>query len=138
VDFIPENGLEEMLVAMASNPELGAEFDRLLLASPLHVIGENEGTHSGAEPEKLMEGAQVRFVAIRRGDVQYLPVFTSPTRLQVFFENVTKNALIRRYITMNGRSLFQMTNGAQFLLNPGFPYGLELPASAIARLLQTQ
>ncbi|HEX3675420.1 MAG TPA: SseB family protein [Rhizomicrobium sp.] len=136
MDFVPENSLEEAMVAMAADPAAIPQFERLLLESPLHVIGQNEGAEDGSEPEKLVEGAQVRLIAIRRGDAQYLPVFTSPARLQMFFENATKSALIRRYITMGGRSLFQMAKDAPFLLNPGFPYGLELPASAIARLLQ--
>jgi len=136
VDFVPENSLERALVAFATQPGARIEFDRLLLLSPLHVIGEDGNGNGGAEQEKLVEGAQVRLVAIRRGDAQYIPAFTSPARLQIFFENATKNEPIRRYITMNGRALFQMTNGAPFLLNPGFPYGLELPPAVIARLLQ--
>ncbi len=138
IDFVPENALEEALVAMAANPEAGAIFDQLLLDSPLHVIGENDAARGAAEPVKLAEGAQIRLIAIRRGEVQYNPAFTAPSRLQLFYENATKNADIQRYITMSGRALFQMTNGAQFMLNPGFPYGLELPTSAIARLLQKQ
>ncbi len=137
MDFVPENNIEEALVAMAADPAARAEFERLLLISQLHVIGENQGGHDSAEPEKLMDGAQVRLIGIRHRDVQYIPVFTSVARLQVFFENATKNALIRRYISMSGRALFQMLNGAPVLLNPGLPYGMELPASAIARLLQT-
>jgi hypothetical protein len=37
---------------------------------------------------------------------------------------------------MPGRTLFQMANGADFLLNPGFPYGLHMPAAVIAQLLR--
>jgi hypothetical protein len=136
VDFVAENSLEEALVAFAADPATRPQFDRALLDSPLHVIGENDGAKDGAPAEKLVEGAAIRLVAIRRGDVQYIPAFTSPARLQIFFENATKQEPIRRYITMAGRALFKMTNGAQFLLNPGFPYGLELPAPVIARLLR--
>jgi hypothetical protein len=135
-DFVPENTLEEALVAMASDPQAGAIFDRLLLESPLHVIGQNDGADPGSETEPLTEGARVHLIAVRRGSEQAIPVFTSPARLATFFENATKSAQIRRYITMQGRALFRMANGAPFLLNPGFPYGLLLPPAVIARLLQ--
>ncbi|HEY1631505.1 MAG TPA: SseB family protein [Rhizomicrobium sp.] len=136
VDFIPENLLEEALVAMAADPEKGGAFDHLLLTSPLHVIGQNDGARPEDDRQSLEPGAQVRLVAVRRGDTQAIPVFTSPARLDAFFENVTKSALIQRYLTMPGRSLFQMANGADFLLNPGFPYGLHMPAAVIAQLLR--
>ena len=86
MDFVPENSLERALVAFATQPGARIEFDRLLLLSPLHVIGEDGNGNGGAEQEKLVEGAQVRLVAIRRGDAQYIPAFTSPARLQIFFE----------------------------------------------------
>ncbi|HEY2071193.1 MAG TPA: SseB family protein [Rhizomicrobium sp.] len=138
MEFIPENPLEEALVAMAADPSTQAVFDRLLLESPLHVIGQNAEGDVGGESEPLKDGAQIRLIALRRGEEQIIPVFSSPARLATFFENATKSAEIRRYITMPGRSLFQMAGGAPFLLNPGFPYGLALPAAAIARLLQQE
>lgn len=133
-DFVPENALEEALVAMAANPEAGAIFDRLLLESPLHVIGESRNASDG--PVKVQDGSQVQLIAVRRGEEQFIPAFTAPARLAVFFENATKSAQIRHYLTMEGRALFKMAGGANFLLNPGFPYGLRLPAEAVARLLQ--
>ncbi|HTQ12758.1 MAG TPA: SseB family protein [Rhizomicrobium sp.] len=133
--FVPENPLEAALVEMAKNPEAGAVFDRLLLESPLHVIGESKS--KGTDTVSVQNGAQVQLIAVRRGDVQYIPAFTSPARLAIFFENATKSALIRHYLTMDGRALFAMAGGAHFLLNPGFPYGLRMPAEAVARLLQT-
>jgi hypothetical protein len=136
VDFVPENALEEALVAMAANPDAGAIFDQLLLDSPLHVIGQNEGARPGEETQSLESGAKIRLIAVRRGDRQAIPAFTSPARLATFYENATKSAQIQRYITMPGRSLFQMANGADFLLNPGFPYGLHMPAAVIAQLLR--
>ena len=78
----------------------------------------------------------MRLIAVRRGELQAIPVFTSPARLAKFFESATKAAEIQRYITMPGRALFQMANGADFLLNPGFPYGLHMPAAVIAQLLR--
>ena len=134
--FVPENLLEEALIAMAADPEKGGAFDHLLLTSPLYVIGQNEGAGAGDPEQSLKAGEQVRLVAVRRGDVQAIPVFTAPSRLAAFFENATKTALIRRYLTMPGRSLFQMAGGADFLLNPGFPYGLHMPAAVIAQLLR--
>jgi hypothetical protein len=136
VDFTPENLLEEALVAMAADPEKGGAFDHLLLTSPLHVIGQNEDARPGEDQQQLKAGSQVRLIAVRRGDTQAIPVFTAPSRLATFYENVTKSAQIERYITMPGRSLFQMANGADFLLNPGFPYGLHMPAAVIAQLLR--
>ncbi len=119
VDFTPENLLEEALVAMAADPEKGGAFDHLLLTSPLHVIGQNEGARPGEDQQQLKAGSQVRLIAVRRGDTQAIPVFTAPSRLATFYEKVTKSAEIQRYITMPGRTLFQMANGADFLLNPG-------------------
>jgi type III secretion system (T3SS) SseB-like protein len=136
VNFVPENLLEEALIAMAADPEKGGAFDHLLLTSPLHVIGQNDGARPEDEQQSLKAGSQVRLIAVRRGETQAIPAFTSPTRLAAFFESATKAAEIQRYITMPGRTLFQMANGADFLLNPGFPYGLHMPAAVIAQLLR--
>jgi hypothetical protein len=136
VDFVPENLLEEALAAMAADPDKGGAFDHLLLTSPLHVIGQNEGARPEDETQSLQAGAQIRLIAVRRGERQAIPAFTSPSRLAIFYENATKSALIQRYITMPGRALFQLANGADFLLNPGFPHGLHMPAAVIAQLLR--
>ncbi|MGH6872397.1 MAG: SseB family protein [Rhizomicrobium sp.] len=132
--FTPENPLEEALVAMAADPATGTAFDALLLDSPLYVIGDSK--NAGGETVAVQDGAQVQLIAVRRGEEQFIPAFTSPARLAVFFENATKSAQIRHYLSMTGRALFKMAGGAHFLLNPGFPYGLRMPAETIAKLLQ--
>jgi hypothetical protein len=133
--FDPENDLEEALLRADDDDEAQAAFERLLLASPLHVIGENEGVDPAAVSVKVPEGANMHLAMIERDAVQYIPLFTSVTRLQTFFDHMAKTLLIRRYLTMSGRVLFETTKGRRFVLNPGFQYMRELSADEIARLL---
>jgi len=130
VDFVPENSLEEALLRDA------AQFERLLLDAPLHVIGENEGATPQEASVKVPEGARLRISGIRRGPIEWLAVFTAPSRLQIYFENMPKASAVARYLTMSGRVLFETTKGAHLLLNPGYQ-NRELPPAEIARLLAT-
>jgi hypothetical protein len=135
--FDPENALEEALLRAGDDDDAREAFERLLLVSPLHVIGENEGVSSTDHSVSVPEGANLRLAMIERDAVQYIPIFTSVTRLQTFFDHMAKSLLIRRYLTMSGRVLFETTKGRQFVLNPGFKPMRELSAAEISRLLTT-
>jgi SseB protein N-terminal domain len=83
--FVPENRLEERLMAAARDPAARAEFYRELIASDLLVIDE------GRVPERVPEetgrvtleaGRQLRIRNIEFRGESYLPVFSSLTRLR--------------------------------------------------------
>ena len=133
--FNPQNELETALVRADKSPAVLAEFERLLLASPIYIIGQNEGAKSGDETEKLAEGTPLQLAAIRRGAAEFIPIFTSVARLKIYFERSARNSLIQRYLTMPGRAFFETAKGKPFLLNPGFEHSREISVADVARLL---
>jgi SseB protein N-terminal domain len=133
--FTPQNELETALVRADENPAALAEFERLLLASSIYIIGQNEGAKSGDETAKLADGTAVQLAAIRRGATEFIPIFTSVERLQIYFEQSIRNSLIRRYLTMTGQAFFETAKGKPFLLNPGFDHSREIHTAEVARLL---
>jgi hypothetical protein len=133
--FNPENELEEALVLAESGGDAQAQFECLLLASRIHVIGENEGVNPAEHSVKVPEGANMRLAMIQRGTVRYVPLFTSVARLQFFFDYAGKSLQIKRYLSMSGRALFESTKDQLFVINPGFPHMREFSPAEITRLL---
>ncbi len=117
--FVPENRLEEHLMAAARDPAARGEFYRELIASDLLVVDE------GRVPEEtgrvtLQAGRQLRIRNIEFRGQSYLPVFSSLTRLRAGITGTV------RYLAMNALELLKITRGAKLVLNPGSDFGKEL------------
>ena len=115
--FEPENDLERALMRAPSEPAARPEFYRLLLESPLFVLGDMSG------------GNSMRLGTVRHGEHEYHLVFSALSRLQAFV------AKPENYLELKGRDLFSAARGAYFMLNPGADYGKELLPDEIAHLL---
>ncbi len=130
--FIPENELERALVAAVKDPVSAADFYRLLLESDLLVLGTAEGQENASEKFALAPGGKLNLISGLKDGSRYLPVFSSLRRMQEYVKQESK------YISVNGRSLLDLTRGAPVTLNPASEYGKALSAQQIAQLLQAQ
>lgn len=128
--FVPENDLERALMRAASEPPARVEFYRLLLASDLLIIGRTE--HGGNGNTRVSEGENLQIMSGEQDGKPFLPVFSSLTRLQSYIRDE------QSYVALNGRALFEMTDGAYLILNPGSDYGKELLPEEIKRLLDPE
>lgn len=115
--FTPENELEEALLRAAAEPSVRPDFYRLLLESNLTVLG------------TFGETMSIETVANEKGS--FHPVFTSPTRMKEFVPVDMPN------FTIAGRSLFEATRGAQFVINPGSSMGKILAVEEIGWCLKS-
>lgn len=127
--FIPENDLERALIQAAKEPAARPEFCRLLLASDLIVIGKTDhpGGHDGKA--RVSAGENLQIMSGETNGKPFLPIFSSVTRLQAYIHEQ------QDYVGLNGRTLFEITQGAYLILNPGSDYGKELLPEEIAGLL---
>jgi hypothetical protein len=127
--FIPENELEQALVKAAQDRMAAPSFYRLLLESNLLVLGSAEGREDASEQFSVAPGGRLNLVTGQKNGGQFLPVFSSLTRMQDYVKEESK------YLSVNGRALLDLTRGAPVTLNPASEYGKELSASEIQQLL---
>ena len=127
--FISENDLERALVQAVKNPAITPEFYRLLLASDLLVMGTVEGQEDATEQFTLAPGGRVNLVTGLKDGGTFLPIFSSLLRMQEYARKECK------YLSINGRALFELTRGAPIVLNPASEYGKELTPQQVDHLL---
>lgn len=127
--FIPENDLERALVRAVKEPAAAPDFYRLLLESPLLVLGTAAGQEGATEEFSLAPGSQLSLVTGLKDGHQYLPVFSSVTRMQEFVKQESK------YLSIRGQDLLDLTRGAPVILNPASEYGKELTAEQVLQLI---
>lgn len=129
MSFEAENDLERALMRAPTEPEARPEFYRLLLDSPLFIIGQiGNQTPERAEIEPK-PGENLMIATLTHQDTNYHPVFSTLSRLQAFVREEVQ------YLSMPGRQLFEATKGAHFVLNPGAEVGKELRAEEIAAIM---
>jgi hypothetical protein len=127
--FISENELEKALVKAVKNPAAAPDFYRLLLDSDLLVLGTAQGQEDASEKFSLAPGGKLNLVTGLKDGGQYLPVFSSLPRMQEYVNQESK------FLSINGRDLFDMARGAPIILNPASEYGKELSAQQVTQLL---
>lgn len=127
--FKPENKLEDALVRAVSDRSAAPEFYRLLLESDLLVLGTVQGQEDNTDTFSAPPGSELQLVAGEKNGQKFLPIFSSLTRMQDYVKVESK------YLTVNGRGLFETTRGAPLVLNPASEYGKELAPHEIAMLL---
>ncbi|NNC76625.1 MAG: hypothetical protein HKN77_01605 [Woeseiaceae bacterium] len=117
-DFTAENELEEALVRAADDPSYAPDFYHQLIEGVVYFIQQAVASD---------DGQSVGIASMEIDGRQYLPIFSSVTRLQkAISDEVT-------YAGVNGREFFRMTAGSPVMLNPASDYGKEiLPDEAAA------
>ncbi len=127
--FKPENKLEEALVAAVEDSAAAPDFYRLLLESNLLVPGTVRGHEQSDAPFTLSPDSKLDLIPGIKDGQRFLPAFTSVTRLQAYLQREM------RYLTLNTRTLLEVTRGAPVILNPASDYGREFTPAQIAQLL---
>jgi len=113
--FTPANVLEEALLRAGSQDSARPEFYRRLLSSNLTVLG------------KFGDSMSIETVSNEQGN--FHPIFTSEERVKDFM------AAELPHFSIDARTLFENTRGAQFVINPA-SVGKILSADEIAWCLQ--
>jgi hypothetical protein len=123
-----QNRLERSLSDAATDPSCRPQFYQDLLTSDLFVI--QEGPPPSAAGRAVLESdQQVALRSIEWNGKPYIPVFTSPERIQAVVQEEVS------YVGMKGLELLKMTRGADLLLNPGFEHGKELTNAEVQSIL---
>ena len=123
MSFEPKNQLEELLIKAATNPSARPRFLKSLLESEIFIV-QNDPPVEESDSTK-----QFHTETIELDDGKYLPVFSSPERLQSFKSSDTG------YLSVNGRTFLKATRGINVLLNPGLTYARIFTSEEIADLL---
>lgn len=124
--FEPENVLEQCLISAADHPSSRPRFYEELAKSDIFVI-----TKSPVEIKNGIIEANTT-ISIRNvilDGKRYIPIFTSVLRLQKFINEPES------YIGINSLDFFNLTKGADVMLNPGSDYGKSFLVSEIASIL---
>lgn len=128
-EFVPANSLEQRLVEAAKDPRARPAFYRELLESDLLVLGfTNSGGGDGHFVAQVGDTVSIAHWTGQDG-AQFIPVFSSMQRLREAISQMEK------YLQLNARSLFEMTQGMPVVLNPGAAYGKEFTIEEIRGML---
>ena len=126
--FIPQNDLEQSLLRASTAPECRPQFYRDLLKSDLFVVQDGPPPLDAGK-SVLESGMKLRIMPIEWEGRPYLPVFSSPLRLQAVLTHEAS------YLGLNAAVLMKITKGADLLLNFGSECGKVLEKDEIAALL---
>lgn len=124
-----DNALEIALQLAASEPAHRPEFYRLLLESTILILG-SSGLKEEEGPVTLKKDTPIQVVNWRRPDgSSVIPFFSSLRALQ---QAITTD---EKYIALPARTFFEITRGAELMLNPRSAFGKEFTAAEIEALL---
>jgi len=128
-DDADEAVLDALLKRAATEPADRPEFIARLLDSHVYVLGRMQGS-SGPGERIAGEGEKMDIRSWSRDDGEpVLPFFTS---LEVLRDAVDWE---ESYVRLPARTFFQMTLGANLVLNPNSPYGKEFLPQEVENLL---
>lgn len=125
---VQETALGKALRLAADDPAQRPEFFRLLLESPVYILGDPNSQEVGSRTCEPGEKISILNWAKQDGSL-VIPFFSSLPALQRAVEQES------RYIELPARSLFEMTRGSALFLDPKSQYGKEFVAAEIEALL---
>ncbi|RAK70372.1 enhanced serine sensitivity protein SseB C-terminal domain-containing protein [Hymenobacter edaphi] len=121
--FEPSNSLEQVLLLAAQDPQYRLAFYHELMQAELFVLtNAPEGAEAGEVT--VAEGTEVQLHVLHDGR---LPIFSSEDRI---FEGGAQRGEVS-YLRVPAPGFFQMTQGAECVLNPFSPFGKLLVAPEI-------
>lgn len=122
-----EKKLEELLEVASVEPHQRPKFLEDLLKSHIYCIGKTEG-HK--EQNILYVGSHVELMHFQDEDgTSYIPFFTSLEKLQKTIQEE------QSYLKLPAKSFFELTLGAQLVLNPYSEYGKVFVPKEIEQLI---
>lgn len=129
--FESANVLEAALAEAVSDPSRRPQFYKELGAADFYIFQDSpKPLESGAVT--IPAGAQLSFRQVSQNGVNYIPVFSSPSRLQMVTQGTPS------YIVLNAYEFFRLTRGANVVLNPGSDHTKQFSAAEIAELLDSR
>ncbi len=127
MSFEPQNDFERSLMRAATDPAHRPQFYKDLTQAELLIIQEGGANQNG--PVTLEAGSTLHIRNMDWNGKPYIPVFTSIPRLQAAIQSQVG------YLAINALELMKITQGSEWLLNPGAEYGKELTRSEIAAII---
>jgi hypothetical protein len=128
-----ERNLERLLAAAADDPADRPEFSKTLLGADVYVLGTVEGDVGNGVAQT---GTSMQIVSIADDDGQLTPFFTSEQPLQEYL--AARPGTDPRFVRLNCRAFFEMTQGSRLVLNPFSAYGKMFLPDEIAALVAGQ
>ncbi len=123
-----DNVLEIALELAASGPAHRPEFFRLLLESTIFILGSSGQMDEGSVTLKANTQVQIKNWVKPDGS-SVIPFFSSLRALQLAIQSDEP------YIALPARTFFQITRGAELILNPRSEYGKEFTPAEVEALL---
>ncbi|MEC0238546.1 enhanced serine sensitivity protein SseB C-terminal domain-containing protein [Paenibacillus dokdonensis] len=127
MSFEATNTLEEKLAKAVNEPSARPDFYNELRNSEIYTI--QGGTTPVQEKTELTAGQSVQLLSVEMNGKRYVPIFSSLSRMQDFIKEPVQ------YLAINALHFFELTKGADILLNPGSPFGKEFSAREIESIL---
>ena len=125
------DSLAFMLETAAKDAEQRPAFFRAVMDATVLVIG-HAGESSGDGQVLLQPGSGLSIQSAQAADGhQFIPFFSSQETLKLYVREET------RYLALPSRALFEITRGAELVLNPGSPYQKLFTPDEIVLLLTT-
>jgi len=126
-----DNALEIVLELAASEPAQRPEFFRLLLESTVFILATSgQLERQGEGPITLKEDTQIQITNwVKPDGSRVIPFFSSLRALQLAVNQGEK------YVALPARTFFEMTRGAELIMNPRSPFGKEFTPAEIEALL---
>lgn len=125
----PENPLEQVLIAAATEPDARPTFYRLMLDSPLYIVNDNPVARGNQGNRVLQPGEELVVSTLEIDGVEYTPIFSSLARLRAVLKAEGT------YLAMQGRNLLEIMRGSHLVLNPGSPFGKQFFPQEIEAML---
>lgn len=126
--FSPQNDLERLLMAAATDPSRRTAFQQALLRTDLYAA--TPEAQGDGEWRTLEADEQISLLHVTGPDGSPVPsIFTSEARIGQVFGPATG------YIRMNGETLLGIVAGSGAFLNPGLDYGVHWTAADLAVVL---
>ena len=126
-----QDSLTALLRRAATEPALRPAFYEALMNATVYVIGRvGDGAPTADGEATLAAGDQVELQNWNRPDGSpVIPFFTS---LDTLKQGIAEEC---SYLALPARSLFEMTQGAELVLDPGSEFGKEFTPDEVANLL---
>jgi hypothetical protein len=127
--FTPENELERLLMAAATDPAVRPQFYAEFAASTIFMLNDGSAISEQPGPVLIPPGTKIAVHPVQKGERSLLPIFSSLPRLQFFYKHETQ------FLELRTLDYLSMTRGAEIVLNPGSDYGKEFTASEVTSIL---
>jgi len=126
----PEQELERLLQAAATDPAARPAFTHALLDSVVYVLG----TYDGELVDGVVRsGGSLQIVMIDEHEDYLMPFFTSEEAMRRYLAKHPETDA--RHVRVTCRELFERSRGMRLVINPDSPYGKFFVAEEVDALL---